>query len=171
MVNHIAVYIGFCYYEKQLKITQLSHLSSFPLLIFLPNISVRISHSVMSNSLRPHESQHARPPCPSPTPRVHSNPRPSSRWCHLAIYSSVVPFSSCLQSFPASGSFQMSQFFASGHQSIRISASASVSIFKIFKISSAGCLFFFFPPRWHTTAWLWQKADLSVLRKFSPLWA
>ena len=68
----------------------------------------------MSNSLWPHESQHARPPCPSPTPRVYLNSCPSSRWYHPAISSSVVHFSSCLQSFPASGSFQMSQFFASG---------------------------------------------------------
>ena len=74
----------------------------------------QFSHSVMSNSLRPHELQHARPPCPSPTPGVHPNPRPSSRWCHPIISSSVVPFSSCPQSFPASGSFQMSQLFAWG---------------------------------------------------------
>ena len=80
----------------------------------------------MSNSLRPHESQHSRPPCPSPTPRVHPNPCPSSRWCHPAISSSVVPFSSCCQSFPASGSFPMSQLFASGHQSIGVSASTLV---------------------------------------------
>ena len=80
----------------------------------------------MSNSLRPHESQHARPPCPSPTPGVHPDSRPSSRWCHPAISSSVVPFSSCPQSFPASGSFPMSQFFTSGGQSIRVSASTSV---------------------------------------------
>ena len=70
----------------------------------------------MSDSLRPHELQHARPPCPSPTPRVHSNSRPSSRWCHPAISSSVIPFSSCLQSLPASGSFPMSQLFAWGGQ-------------------------------------------------------
>ena len=68
----------------------------------------------MSDSLRPHGLQHARPPCPSPTPGVHSNSRPSSRWCHPAISSSVVPFSSCLQSFQESGSFPRSQFFASG---------------------------------------------------------
>ena len=80
----------------------------------------------MSNSLRPHELQHARPPCPSPTPRVHPNPHPSSRWCHPAISSSVVPFSSCPQSLPASGSFPVSQLFAWGGQSIGISASASV---------------------------------------------
>ena len=80
----------------------------------------------MSNSLWPHEPQHARPPCPSPTPRVYSNSCPLSGWCHPIISSSVVPFSSSLQPFPASGSFQMSQFFASGGQSIGVSASASV---------------------------------------------
>ena len=88
--------------------------------------SVQFSRSVMSNSLRPHESQHARPPCPSPTPRVHPNPRPLSRWCHPTISSSVVPFSSHLQSFPASGSFPMSQLFAWGGQSTGVSASASI---------------------------------------------
>ena len=71
----------------------------------------------MSDSLQPHESQHARPPCPSPTPGVPSNSCPSSQWCHQTISSSVIPFSSCLQSFLASGSFHMSQFFASGGQS------------------------------------------------------
>ena len=88
--------------------------------------SGQVSHSVMSNSLRPHESQHARPPCPSPTPGVHSDSHPLSQWCHPAISSSVVPFSSCPQSLPASESFPMSQFFASGGQSIGASASASV---------------------------------------------
>ena len=88
--------------------------------------SVQFSHSVVSDSLRLHESQHARPPCPSPTPGVHSNSCPSSRWCHPAISSSVVPFSSCPQSLPASGSFQMSQFFTSPGQNIRVSASTSV---------------------------------------------
>ena len=82
--------------------------------------------SVVSDSLQPHESQHARPPCPSPTPGVHSDSCPSSRWCHPAISSSVVPFSSCPQSLPASGSFPMSQLFAWGGQSIGVSASASV---------------------------------------------
>ena len=77
-------------------------------------------------SLRPHESQHARPPSPSPTPGVYSNSCPLSRWCHPAISSSVVPFSSCLQSFPASGSFPMSQLFTSGGQNIGVSASSSV---------------------------------------------
>ena len=80
----------------------------------------------MSDSLRPHEPQHTRPPCPSPTTRVHPNPCPSSRWCDPTISSSVVPFSSCPQSCPASGSFQMSQLFASGDQSIEVSASTSV---------------------------------------------
>ena len=79
----------------------------------------------MSDSLWPHELQHTRPPCPSPTPGVHPNPCPSSRWCHSTISSSVVPFSSCPQPFPASGSFQMSQLFASGGQSIGVSASTS----------------------------------------------
>ena len=88
--------------------------------------SVQFSHSVLSNSLRPHELQHARPLCPSPTPGVHPNSCPSSWWCHPAISSSVVPFSSCPQSFPAFGSFPMSHLFASGGQSIGVSASASV---------------------------------------------
>ena len=80
----------------------------------------------MSDSLQPHELQHTRPPCPSPTPRVYSNSCPSSRWCHPAISSSVVPCSSCLQSLPASGSFPVSQLFAWGGQNIGVSASASV---------------------------------------------
>ena len=88
--------------------------------------SVQFSRSVVSDSFRPHELQHARPPCASPTPRVHPNPCPLSRWCHLTISFSVIPFSSCLQSFPESGSFQMSQLFAPGGQSIGVSASASV---------------------------------------------
>ena len=89
-------------------------------------LSVQFSCSVVSNSLWPHELQHARPPCPSPTPRVYSNPCSLNQWCHPAISSSVVPFSSCPQSFPASGSFPMSQLFAWGSQSIEVSASASV---------------------------------------------
>ena len=88
--------------------------------------SVQFSRSVVSNSLRPHEPQHARPPCPSPTPRVHPNPCPLSRWCHPTISSSVIPFSSCPQSSSASGSLQMSQHFASGGQSTGVSALASV---------------------------------------------
>jgi len=87
--------------------------------------SVQFSRSVVSYSLRPHESQHARPSCPSPTPGVHSDSRPSSQWCHPAISSSVVPFSSCPQSFPASESFPVSQLFAWGGQSTGVSALAS----------------------------------------------
>ena len=87
--------------------------------------SVQFGPSVVSDSLRPHESQHARLPCPSPTPRAYSNSCPKSQWCHLPFSSSVIPFS-CLQSFPASGSFPVSQLFASGGQSIRAWASASV---------------------------------------------
>ena len=88
--------------------------------------SLQFGHSVMSDSLRPHGLQHTRPPCPSPTPGVYSNSCPLSWWCHPTISSSVIPFSSHLQSFPASGSFPMSQFFASGGQSIGVSASLSV---------------------------------------------
>ena len=88
--------------------------------------SVQFSHSVVSDSLWPHEPQHTRPPYPSPTPRVYPNPCPLSRWCHPTISSSVIPFSFCPQSFPASGSFQMSQLFASDGQSIGVSASTSV---------------------------------------------
>ena len=88
--------------------------------------SVQFSRSVVSDSLRLHEPQHTRPPCPSPTPGVHPNSCPLSWWCHPTISSSVVHFSSCPQSFPASGSFQMSQLFASGGQSIGVSPSTSV---------------------------------------------
>ena len=88
--------------------------------------SVQFSPSVVSNSLRPHESQHARPPCPSPTPGVYSNPCPLSWWCHPTTSSSVVPFSSCPQFLPASGSFQVSQLWTWGGQSTGVSASASV---------------------------------------------
>ena len=88
--------------------------------------SVHFSHSVVSDSLWRHGSQHARPPCPSPTPRVHSNSHPSSLWCDPTISSSVVPFSSCPQSLSASGSFPMSQLFTWGGQSVGVSASTSV---------------------------------------------
>ena len=88
--------------------------------------SVQFSHSVVSDSLQPHESQHPRPPCPSPSPGVHSNSCPSSRWCYPAISSSVIPFSSCPQLLPASESFPMSQLFAWGGQSTGVSALASV---------------------------------------------
>ena len=93
----------------------------------------------MSNSLRPHEPQHARPPCPSPTPGVHPNPCPLSQWCHPTISSSVVPFSSCLQSFPASGSFQMSQLFASGGQSIGTGSLAENNSGKTAWLAGARC--------------------------------
>ena len=93
---------------------------------FFPHHSVQFSSLVVSDSLRPHGLQHARLPCPSPTPKAYLNSRPLSWWCHPTISSSVVPFSLHLQSFPGSGSFQMSQFFASGGQSIGVSASISV---------------------------------------------
>ena len=95
--------------------------------ILPPNFgSFRFSCSVVSDSLRPHEPQHARPPCPSPIPGVYSDSCPSSRWCHPAVSSSVVPFSSCSQFLPASGSFPMSQLFTWGGRGIGVSASASV---------------------------------------------
>ena len=90
------------------------------------SVHVSAVRSVVSDSLRPHESQHARPPCPSPTPGVYPNPRPSSQWCHPAISSSVITFSSCPQSLTASGSFPMSQLFPWGGQSTGVSALASV---------------------------------------------
>ena len=99
---------------------------SFQTFVVLPPFSVQFSHSVVSDSLRPHALQQARPPCPSPTPGVHSNSCPSSRWCHPTIPPSVIFFSSWLQSFPASGSFPVSQLFAWDGQSIGVSASASV---------------------------------------------
>ena len=118
---------------------------SFSLLItlLLNYCSVQFSHSVMSNSLWPNEPQHARPRCPSPTPGVYPNPCPLSQWCHPTISPSVILFSSCPQSFPASGSFQMSQLFPSGGQSIGVSASASVlpmSIQDWFPLGWTGCM-------------------------------
>ena len=105
-------------------------LNCHPLAILIHSIhlinSVQFSHSVMSDSLWPHEPQHAKPPCPSQTPRDYSNSCPSSQWCHPAISSSVVPFSSCTQSLQASGSFPMCQLFMWGGQSIGVSASSSV---------------------------------------------
>ena len=124
-----------------LKLIQLNHID-YTLLCFASSVyfwdisillhKIRVysfslyqfSRSVVSDSLRPHESQHSRPPCPSPTPGVHSNSRPLSQWCHPAISSSVVPFSSCPQSLPESESFPMSQLFAWGGQSTGVSALA-----------------------------------------------
>ena len=96
------------------------------MLLILFMYSVQFSHSFVSDSLWPHEPGHTRPPCPSPTPGVYPNACPLSQWCHPTISSSVVPFSNCPQSFPASGSFQMSQLFTSGAQNIGVSASTSV---------------------------------------------
>ena len=133
--------------------------------------SVQFTHSVMSDSLQPCGLQHARLPCPSPTPGACSNSCPLSQWCHPTISSSVVPFSSCLQSFPASGSFQMNHFFASGGQSIRVSSSASVLSMSIqgwfplgltglISLLSKGLLRVFS----HTTVWKHQLfgAELSL---------
>ena len=95
-------------------------------ILLMESISDQFSHSVVSDSLRPHELQHTRPPCPLPTPGAYPNSCPLSQWCHSTVSSSVVPFSSCPQSFSASESFQMSQLFTSGGQSNETSASASV---------------------------------------------
>jgi len=122
---------------KQSEVTQKEkhqyHILTHPLfrncgyfLLVRNSSSVQFSRSVVSSCLWPHELQHARPPSPPPTPGVYPNSRPLSWWCHPTISSSVVPFSSCPQSFPASGSFQMSQLFASGGQSIGVSASTSL---------------------------------------------
>ena len=100
--------------------------SDYGFTFYIQFSSVQFSCSVVSDSLRPHGLQHTRLPCPSPTPGAYSNSCPLSRWSHPIISPSVVPFSSCLQFFPASGSFQMSQFFAIGGQSIGVSASAPV---------------------------------------------
>ena len=116
---HVYVYMYvWSYIYKFTKINIYIH-------VYICISSVQISRSVMSDSLRPHESQHARSHCPSPTPGVHSDSRPSSQWCHPAISSFVVPFSSCPKALPASESFPMSQLFASGGQSTGASALAS----------------------------------------------
>ena len=115
--------------EEKQRNKQKTHHKSDPIQSWNKSLnqpSVQFSCSVVSDFLRPHESQHPRPPCPSQTPRVYSNSCPSSRWWHPAISSSVIPFSSCPQSLPASGTFPMSQLFATGGQSIGVSASASV---------------------------------------------
>ena len=101
-------------------------LKDYSNIIFKLIKNVQFSHSVVSNSLWPNESQHARPPCPPPTSGVYPNPSPLHQWCHPTISSSVIPFSSCPQSLPASESFQMTQFFTSGGQNIGVSASTSV---------------------------------------------
>ena len=120
------------------KLLPLSLRMSISNTTYLKMHSVQFSHSVMSYSLRPHWLQHTRPPCPSPTPGVYSNSCPLSQWCHPIISSSVVS-SSHLQSFPASGSFPMSQFFLSGVQSIGVSASASVLPVNIQDLFPLGC--------------------------------
>ena len=119
--------------------------------------------SVVSDSLRPHASQHARPPCPSPTSGVYSNSCPSSRWCHPAISSSVIPFS-CPQSLPASGSFPMSQLFASGGQSIGVSALASILPMKFRSDQSLSRV------RLFATLWITaRQASLSITNSRSSL--
>ena len=115
-----------CSFIKVIWFGKGKHLQVESSILLICFSSVQFSPSVVSDSLRPHASQHARPPCPSPTPRILSNSCPSSRWCHLAISSSVVPFSSCPQSLLASESFLMSQLFTWGGQSIRVSALALV---------------------------------------------
>ena len=146
--------------------------------------SVQFSRSVVSDSLRPHESQHTRPPRPLPTPGVYSNSCPSSQWCHPAISSSVILFSFCLQSFPASGSFPMSQFFTSGGQSVGVSVSASVLPMNIqgwfplgwtgwISLQSKGLSRVFSNTTvqirrvkgWHTVA-----AIVRIIRKFPSVW-
>ena len=120
----------------------------------MQDFSVQFSRSVVSDSLPPHEPQHARPPCPSSTPGVHSDSRPSSPWCHPAISSSVVPFSSCPQSLPASESFPMSQLFAWGGQSPGVWASAS-----------------FLPKKsqgWSPSEWTARRSNQSILKEISP---
>ena len=120
----------------------------------------QFSHSVVSDSLWPHELQHSRPPCTSPTPRVYSNSCPLSWWCDPTLSSSVIPFSPCLQSFPALGSFQMSQLFASGGQSIGASTSASASVLPV-------TIQDWFPLGW--TGWisLWSKGLSRVFQHHS----
>ena len=113
-------------YVSQKKRYQFSSVQSLSCVWLSANPWTAGHQASLSNSLQTHEPQDTRPPCPSPTPGVYPNPCPASWWCHLTISSSVVPFSSCLKSFPTSESFQMSQLFASGGQNIGISASASV---------------------------------------------
>ena len=141
MLPHVPHPLGICECKERSFQWQLSpDLSAPP---YLENKihslkSESVSCSVVSDSLWPHRLQHARPACPTPTPGVYPNSCPLSRWCHPTISSSVVPFSSRLQSFPASGSFPMSQFFTSGTQSIGVSASASVLLMNILDWSPLG---------------------------------
>ena len=137
--------------------------------------SVQFSRSVVSDSLRPHESQHARPPCPSPTPGVHSDSRPSSQWCHPAISSFVVLFSSRPQSLPASESFPMSQLFAWGGQSTGVSALASF----LPKKSQEVTIGYMQSTSWEMLGWkkhklesrLWgEKSVTSDMQMIPPLW-
>ena len=141
------------------------------------------SCSVLSDSLRPHGLQHARLPCPSPTPRVYSNSCPLTRWCHPTISPSVVPFSSCLQSFPASGSSPMSQFFTSGGQSIEASALASVFPMNIqdwFSLGLTGLIslqpkglsriFFNTEVQKHQTWWTWCLMQCEQIGLMQTFW-
>ena len=119
--------LSMCIYFWALCSVPLIHMSDFlPIPYNLDYCSVKFSRSVVSDSLWPHGLQHARPPCPSPTPTVYPDSCALSQWCHPTISFSIIPSSSCLQSFPASGSFPMSQLFISGGQSIGVSASTSV---------------------------------------------
>ena len=122
----VCVFTAFSFVFNHLKQSKGTMSSMFYIYRLRYENVFQFRRSVVSDCLRPHESQHARPPCPSPTPRVHSNSCPLSRWCHLAISSSVGPLFSCLQSLPASGSFPMSQLFTWGGQSIGVSVLASV---------------------------------------------
>ena len=135
-----------------LKLTELSRVPSASCsMLLLAHSSVQFSCSVVSDSLRPHESQHTRPPCPSPTPWVHSDSCPSSQWCHPAISSSVVPFSSCPRSLPASKSFPMSQLFPWGGQSTAVSALSLAHKLREIKNN----FFASFPPYYAHLMWIY----------------
>ena len=128
---------------------------------------VQFSHSVVSNSSQPHGPHHDRPPCSSPTPRVYSNSSPSSQWCHPAISFSVVPFSSCLQFFPASGSFPVSQLFTSGGQSTGVSTSTSVLPMDTqdwFPLEWTGCISL--QSKGLSICWLLSTNPISILCDF-----
>ena len=164
-------------------------MSHVPQWIFFPEAinldfrrqSVQFSRSVMSDSLQPHEPQHARPLCPSPTPGVYPNSCPLSQWCHLTISSSVIPFSSCPQSFPASRSFQMIQLFASGSQSIGVSGSTSVLPLNIQDLSPLGWTGWIpcsprdfqessLTPQFKVLGFLYSPTLTSILLKIPELW-